>query len=64
MSQRDFKVAQMREFLLGLEEVVGLGALTQNGKDVFCPFYIDIYMSGGSAKFLDIKMHAFLIGMA
>ena len=32
MSQRYFKMAQMRELLLGLEDEVGLGALTQNEK--------------------------------
>ena len=35
MSQRYFKAAQMRELLLGLEDEVGLGALTQNEKDLF-----------------------------
>ena len=64
MSQWHFKVAQIREFLLGLEEVVGLGALTQNEKDVLYASYIEIYMAGGTAKSVDIKKHALLTGMA
>ena len=57
-------MAQMREFLLGLEEVVGLGALTQNEKDVFYASCTEIYMAGGTAKSVDIKKHALVIGMA
>ena len=55
MSQRYFKMAQMRELLLGLEDEVGLGALTQNEKDVFCASYTEIYLAGGTAKSVDIK---------
>ena len=55
MSQRYFKMAQMREHLLGLEEEVGLGALTQNEKDVFYAYYTEIYMAGGTAKSVGIK---------
>jgi hypothetical protein len=57
-------MAQMRELLLGLEEEVGLGALTQNEKDVFFASYTEIYLVGGTAKSVDIKKHALLIGMA
>ena len=64
MSQRYFKMAQMREHLLGLEEEVGRGALTQNEKDVFYAYYTEIYMAGGTAKSVGIKKHALLIGMA
>ena len=64
MSQRHFKVAQIREFLVGLEEVVGLGALAQNEKDVLYASYTEIYMAGGNAKSVDIKKHALLTGMA
>ena len=55
MSQRYFKMAQMRELLLGLEDEVGLGALTQNEKDVFYASYTEIYLAGGTAKSVDIK---------
>ena len=64
MSQRYFKMAQMRELLLGLEEEVRLGALTQNEKDVFFASYTEIYLVGGTAKSVDIKKHALLIGTA
>jgi len=64
MSQRYFKMAQMRELLLGLEDEVGLGALTQNEKDVFYASYTEIYLAGGTAKSVDIKRHALLLGMA
>ena len=64
MSQRHFKMVQMREFLVGLEEVVGLGALTQNTKNVFYASYIEICIVGGTAKSVDIKKHALLIGTA
>ena len=57
-------MAQMRELLLGLEDEVGLGALTQNEKDVFYASYTEIYLAGGTAKSVDIKRHALLLGMA
>ena len=49
---------------MGQEDEVGLGALTQNEKDVFYASYTEIYLAGGTEKSVDIKKHALLIGMA
>jgi hypothetical protein len=56
-AQRYLNVSQLRELLLGMERDLGLGKLTQNGKDIFYAVQLVIAANGGVARSEDIKNH-------
>lgn len=62
-SQAYLSVAQLRELLLGMEQELGIGELSQNEKDVLYAVQIAFNTSTGVAKSDDIRSNVLLASM-
>lgn len=61
--QAYLSVAQLRELLLGMEQELGLGDLSQNEKDVLYAVQVSFNASEGVARSDDIRNHMLLKSM-
>ena len=59
-SQAYLSVAQLRELLLGMEQELGIGELSQNEKDVLYAVQVSFSTKLGVAKSDDIRNHMLL----
>ncbi len=59
-AQAYISVAQLRELLLGMEQELGIGELSQNEKDVLYAIQIAFNSVNGVAKSDDIRNHMLL----
>lgn len=59
-AQAYLSVAQLRELLLGMEQELGIGDLSQNEKDVLYAVQVAANSSTGIAKSDDIRNHMLL----
>jgi DNA-binding MarR family transcriptional regulator len=62
-AQAYLSVAQLRELLLGMEQELGIGDLSQNEKDVLYAVQVAMNPSSGVAKSDDIRNHMLLSQM-
>jgi len=62
-AQAYLSVAQLRELLLGMEQELGIGDLSQNEKDVLYAVQIAMTSSNGVAKSDDIRSQILLQNM-
>lgn len=61
--QAYLSVAQLRELLLGMEQELGIGDLSQNEKDVLYAVQVAFNTATGVAKSDDIRNHMLLQSM-
>jgi len=61
--QAYLSVAQLRELLLGMEQELGIGELSQNEKDVLYAVQVAFNTGTGAAKSDDIRNHMLLQSM-
>ncbi|MDG1430283.1 MAG: hypothetical protein P8L68_10870 [Paracoccaceae bacterium] len=62
-AQAYLSVAQLRELLLGMEQELGIGDLSQNEKDVLYAVQVAFNSVNGVAKSDDIRNHMLLQNM-